>query len=84
MFQECCSIVHPRCSKCFLLCVRASEVEVLQVYGAQCACEKVEVLLGEIHRAVQGALQAGGQARVPGEEGEVGQRGGGGGGGGGG
>lgn len=53
-----------------------SEVEVLQVYRAQCAREKVEVLLGEIHRAVQGALQARGQAGVPGEEGQVRERGG--------
>lgn len=39
--------------------VPSSEVEVLQVYGAQCACEQVKVLLGEIHRTIQGALQAG-------------------------
>lgn len=36
-----------------------SEVEVLQVDGAQCACEQVEVFLREIHGAIQGALQAG-------------------------
>lgn len=54
------------------ICVEVSEVEVLQVYGAQCACEQIEVLFWEIHRAVQGALQAGWQAGVPGEEGEVG------------
>lgn len=41
-----------------------SEVEVLQVYSAQCACEQVKILFGEIHRAVQGALQAGRQAGV--------------------
>lgn len=51
-----------------------SEVQVLQVYGAQCASEQVEVLLGEIHRAVQRALQARGQASVPGKEGQVRER----------
>lgn len=74
-----CSSTGLSTHSCFLwfhVCLEAasSEVEVLQVYGAQCACEQVEVLLGEIHRAVQGALQAGGQAGVPGEEGQVGER----------
>lgn len=61
-----------------------SEVEVLQVDGAQRACEQVKVFLGEIHWAVQGALQAWREAGVPGEQSQVGERGRGGRGGGGG
>jgi len=87
MSQECCRVSSrpsaPWCV-CVCVCVCSSEVEVLQVDVAQRAREQVKVLLGEIHRAVQGALQAGRQARVPGEEREVRQRQGGRGGGGGG
>lgn len=70
-FQECCRKAFstpessPGASPLFLCqslvknAAELSEVEVLQVYSAQCACEQVEILFGEIHRAVQGALQAG-------------------------
>lgn len=71
IFRECCRKAFrtpessPGASRLFLCqsliqnAAALSEVEVLQVYSAQCACEQVKILFGEIHRAVQGALQAG-------------------------
>lgn len=65
-----CSSVSPSLKTAAAL----SEVEVLQVYSAQCACEQVKILFGEIHRAVQGALQARWQAGVCREQRQVRER----------